>query len=128
MYLSYGGIASPQIIGPPLNFASIGAPGACVLLESFYFGCAPDLQQGTASLPLACAVTLNGFNAQGAPTGTQTFNFTPNALASDMTKADVNLIKNSRLITFTTSPETGLITLVDSMSCYLFANVDDCKA
>ena len=47
-------------------------------LSSFYYGCAADLEQGEASVAVACTITATGFRAgSSAPYTTQTFDFTP---------------------------------------------------
>ena len=58
--------------------------------HNFYFGCTVADQNGVASLPQSCAVTVTGFDTNGFQVAQQVFNFVQNGLQDQMVLATLN--------------------------------------
>lgn len=125
----YNVITSPSAVNPP----SIATSQVCYQLQSFYFGCSLSDAQGAATAPVACTVTLTGFDGNNKQVGSQSFSFTPTgAVTSNMQLAKVTKIPKTKLIDFSTAvASTALggntvVTLFDNVTYAQFGDSISC--
>ena len=85
-------------------------------LESFYYGCESNLDQGAAELPVKCTLKATGYRG-GAVVATQEFSFTPenDVLAPLAFGRFISDFKNLQNVTFAQSPSTLTEFLLDTI-------------
>ncbi|CEJ93504.1 hypothetical protein VHEMI09086 [[Torrubiella] hemipterigena] len=112
---------------------SFVAMGKCFTLKKLYFGCTPLSNEAEFNVPLPCQMDLSAYDAAGTLLGTQSANFTPNGLASDMNVAEIHLppakvIKVSAKLVGLPTGEGEAVTglLMDDVTYTQHDNVEDC--
>lgn len=109
------GLQDSLLQGPPVIKTGKGVKSFD--LESFYFGCVLDTAASAASVPPACKLTVNGFDAHGKKIADQDFQFTPKGLKSPMAHAKLSSkFRGLDHVTFSTS------TALDALTSTLYDN------
>ena len=116
-----------------LNSPSVATSQTCYQLEIFFFGCTLSTAQASATVPIQCTVTLQGFNSKSEPVGSESFTFTPeNAVVSNMTSFKVTKIPRTKLINFSTTvagtdiAANAVVTLFDDVMYSQYDSSESC--